>query len=107
WSVLNEAFRPANLSLISEVVDPGQRRTAFALNRLAINLGMSIGPVAGGFLSLLNFSLLFYVDAFTAIAAGLYLIFIKFKPAPRIIHQADASDLRFAVLKDKNFLFFL
>ncbi|RPI71144.1 MAG: MFS transporter [Ignavibacteriales bacterium] len=107
WSVLNEAFRPANLSLISEVVDPAQRRTAFALNRLAINLGMSIGPVAGGFLSLINFSLLFYVDAFTAIAAGVYLIYIKFNPPPKIIYKVDERDLRFVVLKDKNFLFFL
>ncbi|MCJ7555184.1 MAG: MFS transporter, partial [Ignavibacteriaceae bacterium] len=44
-SIVNEAFRPANLSLISEIVTPSQRRISFALNRLGINIGMSIGPV--------------------------------------------------------------
>ncbi len=62
WAIVNESFRPANLSLISEIVPADQRKPAFALYRLAINLGMSIGPVVGGFLSVINFSYLFYVD---------------------------------------------
>lgn len=80
WSIINESFRPANLSFISKEVLPEQRKTAFALNRLAINLGMSIGPVAGGFLAALNFSLLFYVDGLTSLIAGLFLIFSHVKP---------------------------
>ncbi len=108
WSVINESFRPANMSLISEVVNPSQRRTAFALNRLAINIGMSIGPVLGGFLSLIDFSFLFYVDAVTAISAGLFLTFKQFN-----FHKHDDStqgevkELHFSVLKDKSFLLFL
>ena len=74
-SIISEAFRPANLSLISEIVNPNQRRPAYALNRLAINIGMSIGPVVGGFLALINFHILFYVDGITSILAGLFLIF--------------------------------
>ncbi len=50
-AAVNESFRPANLSMITEIVTPSQRRMAFALNRLAINAGMSIGPVIGGFLT--------------------------------------------------------
>jgi len=109
WSVINEAFRPANMSLISEVTDSSQRRTAFALNRLAINLGMSIGPVAGGFLSLIDFSLLFYVDGFTALAAGLYLTFAKLnlKSPESYASHAEKTEIKFSVLKDKIFLFFL
>lgn len=73
-SVISEAFRPANLSLISDIVDSKMRRPAFALNRLAINAGMSIGPVAGGFLALLNFHYIFYVDGITSIISGIFLI---------------------------------
>ncbi|MCC6254247.1 MAG: MFS transporter, partial [Ignavibacteriaceae bacterium] len=58
-AAVNEAFRPANLSMISELVAPHQRRIAFALNRLAINAGMSIGPVIGGFLTLIDYHYLF------------------------------------------------
>lgn len=73
WSVIGEAFRPANLSLISTEAQPDQRKIAFALNRLAINAGMSIGPVAGGFLSVISFHLLFYVDGITSILAAVFL----------------------------------
>ena len=75
WSVINEAFRPALLSLVSEVVPPAQRRSAYAVIRLAANLGMSIGPVIGGLLVLINFNLIFIADGVTTILAGIFLIF--------------------------------
>jgi MFS family permease len=109
WSVINESFRPANMSFISEATDTSQRRTAFALNRLAINLGMSIGPVAGGFLSLIDFSLLFYANAFSAIAAGIYLTFAKInlKKDESNPIKTEEPEIKLSVLKDKVFLFFL
>ncbi len=79
WSVIGEAFRPANLSLLSTEADPNQLKTSFALNRLAINLGMSIGPVAGGFLSSISFHLLFYIDGITSILAAVFLSISHFK----------------------------
>ncbi len=75
-SILSEAFRPASMSFLSEQGEPEQRKTIFALYRLAINLGMSIGPVVGGILTTINFSLLFYVDGVTTLAAGLYIAFV-------------------------------
>lgn len=107
WSVIMEAFRPANLALISEVVGTGQRRTAFALNRLAINLGMSIGPVAGGFLSMVSFSLLFYVDAVTSILAGIYLSLTKLTSVIETVKKELSSEKNISLFKDKSFLFFL
>jgi len=74
WSILNEAFRPANLVLLSALTSTEQRRIGFALNRLAINLGMSIGPALGGFLILYNYSLLFYFDGAAHLLSFLFLI---------------------------------
>lgn len=74
-SIISEAFRPANLSVISHIVKKEQRRTGYALNRLAINLGMSVGPVIGGILAAINFSMLFFIDGLTSIIAGIFLIF--------------------------------
>lgn len=110
-AVISEAFRPANLSLITEVVPAVQRRTAFALNRLAINLGMSIGPVVGGLLTLINFSIIFYVDGITSIIAGLFLIFSKWEK----INEPEASNIQsgsgevkhLSALKDKHLIYFL
>src|SRR5690606_32582739 len=94
-------------ALISEVVGTGQRRTAFALNRLAINLGMSIGPVAGGFLSMVSFSLLFYVDAVTSILAGIYLSLTKLTSVIETVKKELSSEKNISLFKDKSFLFFL
>ena len=110
-AVINEAFRPANLSLISEVVTPAQRRTAFALNRLAINLGMSIGPVVGGLLTLINFSIIFYVDGVTSLIAAIFLVASKWEKIEEpedsgaLIDNGEAKHL--GALRDKNLVFFL
>ena len=74
WAVVGEALRPASMAIISDVATPEQRKTAFALNRLAINLGMSVGPVVGGFLAEASFKAIFFVDGATSIAAGLILV---------------------------------
>lgn len=115
WSVIGEAFRPANLALISYEAEPEQRKTAFALNRLAINLGMSIGPVAGGFLSAVDFDLLFYVDGVTSILAGIFLMISRFDKHEANIKQQDSIHIDAkpalvnsqSILKDKLFLFFM
>ena len=74
WAVISEAFRPASLVTITELVTPSQRKMAFSVNRLAINLGMSIGPALGGVLIIVSYPLLFVVDSVTSIAAGVVLV---------------------------------
>jgi predicted MFS family arabinose efflux permease len=73
WAGCAEMYRPASLAAITHVVAPGERRQAFALNRLAINLGMSIGPALGGFLATVSFRAMFAVDAVTSLIAGAVL----------------------------------
>lgn len=115
WSVINESFRPANLSFISKEVLPEQRKTSFALNRLAINLGMSIGPVVGGFLAALNFSFLFYVDGITSLIAGTFLILSHIRPEKetRAIKEklteteSVSSAKHHSVFRDKKFLIYM
>jgi MFS family permease len=109
-AAVNEAFRPANLSMITEIIAPSQRRMAFAINRLAINAGMSIGPVVGGFLTLIDYHYLFYANAVASIAAGIYLSSTKWSSltAEKIEEVSiEKPKLRFEVLSDKTFLFFL
>ncbi|HVG20827.1 MAG TPA: MFS transporter [Blastocatellia bacterium] len=95
WAISNEAFRPANMASIMSFVAPDQRKAAFALNRLAINLGMSVGPAVGGFIIMASFNALFFVDAATSILAGLILTFTTWRtnitPAPRATVSADSA----------------
>src|SRR5262249_53870627 len=69
-SVLGEAFRPANLTIFGDLVRPDQRKAGFALNRLAINLGMSVGPAVGGFRPASSLAWRFLVHGRTALPAG-------------------------------------
>jgi predicted MFS family arabinose efflux permease len=71
--MFSEAFRPANATALSTIAGPSNRVRAFTLYRLAINLGMSIGPVIGGFLAEHDYRWLFRVDGGTCLAAAAML----------------------------------
>ena len=75
WAASSELFRPASLAAITHVATAAQRKPAYALNRLAINLGMSIGPALGGFLAIVSFRSMFVVDGGTTVLAALVLMF--------------------------------
>ncbi len=74
WAVVSELFRPASLTAIASAVGAEKRKTAFAVNRLAINLGMSIGPALGGLLATFSYAALFVVDGLTSLAAAAILV---------------------------------
>jgi predicted MFS family arabinose efflux permease len=114
WAISNEAFRPANMASLSSLVAPEQRKAAFALSRLAINLGMSIGPAIGGFLIMASPRALFYVDGATSIIAGLVLVFTtlraKVEQAPyerTSTHVPEPPKERLRLLADRGLLYFL
>ncbi len=54
-STVGESFRPANASAIAFYSDVNNRTRSYSLSRLAINLGFSIGPAVGGFLSAISY----------------------------------------------------
>ena len=70
WAVCNDSARPATMAALTGAASPEQRKVAIAVNRLGVNLGMSIGPAIGGFLALVSFKLLFVVDGLTSLAAA-------------------------------------
>jgi predicted MFS family arabinose efflux permease len=87
-SLVGEVFRPANFSALAAASGPGERARSFALLRLAVNAGMSVGPTVGGFLAAIDYSWLFVADGITSIlAAG--LLFVAFPgrlDAPPTVH---------------------
>jgi predicted MFS family arabinose efflux permease len=111
WAGCAEMFRPANLAAITHVVAPEQRRQAFALNRLAINLGMSIGPALGGFLATVSFRAMFTVDAVTTLIAGAVLALTPWRAFSGV--NSEAANRRgktigpATILHDTLFLVFL
>jgi len=107
-AIAGEAFRPASLSVISHLATPDQRKPAFALQRLAINLGMSIGPALGGFLAAVSWPALFLVDGATSLLAVLTLVLFFPKDVTfSSTGPASAEPSRREGLRDGPFVFFL
>jgi len=74
-SATADQFRPANMASVPWFSKLENRTRSIALLRLAINLGISIGPAVGGFLVVkLGYGSLFWVDGLTCIAAGIFLL---------------------------------
>jgi len=66
---------PANATSMSRICPPELRVKGFALNRLANNLGATIGPAVGGVLALRDYRLLFWADGLTSlVAAGVFAL---------------------------------
>lgn len=75
--VFAQIYRPATGAILLDVVPDDRRTTAFAVYRLAINLGMAAGPVVGGVISSHSYTWLFLGDAFSSLAyCGIALIML-------------------------------
>lgn len=69
-----DMFRPANAKAIATYSTKENRTRSFSIVRLAINLGFSIGPAAGGFIAMfIGYRWLFVIDAFSSFATALML----------------------------------
>ena len=92
-SVTVECLRPANTASVALYARPENVTRSFSLNRMAVNLGFSIGPALGGLLASIAYEWLFIADGVTCIAAGLFFYFYfrgkrRNPPAP----AAEATD---------------
>ena len=105
---INEAFRPANSTAVAFYSKPENRTRSYALNRLAINIGWALGSSIGGVLADINYTLLFYVDGITNIAAAV-LIWLFLKPVNyKEENEKHKEPVKLmSAYKDKTYLFFI
>lgn len=90
-STISDTFRPANSVAITKYAKPENITKAFSLNRMAINLGFSIGPALGGILSGISYNFLFVVNSIGAVIAGIiYIIF--FRKRNKIFREKKKSE---------------
>jgi MFS family permease len=111
WAVIAEAVRPASLAALTASAPAEQRQAAFALNRLAINLGMSVGPAVGGFLAMAAFPLLFVVDGLTSVAAALLLTVFLSRRRRSVAWRTEAVQMvlprKAGIVENRQMLAFL
>jgi len=108
---VNESFRPANTAAIAANSNSETRTRSFALIRLAMNLGWSIGTTIGGFVCHINYKLLFLVDGCTSLAAGIAFLFLKFSETKIVHHHNTPKNIvetkDISPYRNKPFVYFI
>jgi MFS family permease len=106
-----EASRPASSVLLVALVPQDRQVMGFAIQRLAVNLGVTLGPLLGLLLIRSSYELLFYADAFTSLVFGVMAAALLPRQSPRTEAGPDADpDSRSGygtVLRDGRFVLFL
>ncbi len=106
WALAGEGFRPASMAILTDLAPEDRRKAVFSLNRLAINLGMSMGPALGGLLAQRSFHTLFWADGATSLAAALVLgLAIRRDPSRRTAEHPPRHP--FTALADRRLSLFL
>ena len=112
FTLLGDAFRPANQAAIAHYSQPETRTRAFSFNRLAINLGWAVGGGLGGWLASIDYSLLFWADGLTCLAAGVVLWLFLPVPSdqsapPNEPGTAETGLVRWSPYRDTLFIAFV
>jgi len=110
-TVVLDAFRPAAFASISVYSRLENRTRSLSLLRLAVNLGVAIGPAAGGLLAAsIGYKWLFIIDGATCmLAAILFRVFLENKKEEQPETTSDGVPIDFSasVYSDRIYLIFL
>jgi MFS family permease len=98
------SFWPSQSSMLTGLAPPTARHSAFALQRLTMNLGVALGGLTGGLIARVahpgSFTVLFLLDAVTFVA---YSFVVATLPSPS--RPAERTTGRYAdVVKDRPFM---
>ncbi len=74
WGATFGIYRPASQTLTSFLSPPGEQKITFSVMRLSSNLGMSMGPLLGGFLVAKSFSSIFIVNGTSNLIATIIIL---------------------------------
>lgn len=106
--LLGDMAQPASKALITDLVPPPLRPTAFSLWRVATNAGWAGGLALGGLLATRSFDLMFIGDAATSLLfAALALAFLPQGTRSRRADEVHLPSVPRAILADRGFLVFL
>ena len=98
-----EFYRPACSALLTDLVPPHQRVTAFAAYRMSFNAGWAFGPATAGFLASKGFFWLFVGDAATSVLFGLVALFALPRDTPCQRQENSWTETLRAIRQDRRF----
>src|SRR5581483_3317880 len=106
WGLGSGSFWPAQSALLAGLAPPHRRAPAYALQRLAMNVGVALGGVVAGLIASVrdpgSFTVLFAVDCATFVA---YMAVLSLVRSPRLHEERLGGSWR-AVARDRVFTAF-
>ncbi len=109
YGIFIPVFNVGGNAVIADIVDEKQRDGAYALIRMAQNVGVAIGPAIGGFLIVSSYGLTYYITAAVNITLAVLIIFFLAETLPAHKRQGDErkpSGGYVKLLRDRPFLLF-
>ena len=105
-SFFSEAFRPANFTAVAHYAAEGTITRSYSLNRLAVNIGWSVGISLAGIIASINYKLLFIVEGGVSIIVG--LLILSFLPQVKdFIKKAKENASNMVILKPWEDIFYV
>ncbi|MCX6566667.1 MAG: MFS transporter [Candidatus Aminicenantes bacterium] len=108
YGIVSAAIFPANDTAMTRICSGNMLTKGFALRRLSANLGITFGPVIGGFLILLDYRWLFWADGLTTLASAVVIAaLMKSIPAGAGTGPGGGSRPARSPWRDRPFLAFM
>ncbi len=110
-----QSYRPAAAVLLSDLMPDDMRVMGFSMMRIALNIGAVLSPLIAAGLILLDWNLLLWFDAATALVYAILARWLLPDPrtgrgAPGAVVQGGKTGIRMGygiLLRDRRFWFFL
>jgi MFS family permease len=108
WGALGPLYRVGADAMVADLTEPERRASAYSLLRTAGNLGFSIGPAIGGFITSASYAVAFYLaSGVQATFAALVGLGTRETLPSRVQAQVGARSSGLGpVLRDRRFLAF-
>jgi MFS family permease len=86
------AVQPANSAMVADLTDSTNRKAAFSLLYLGINIGFSVGPILAAFLYRNYFSLTFIGNSVAILLTLFLVIFFVDETKPNNLEEEEVSE---------------
>ena len=106
--MVNPLYRIGADAMMADMIEPERRPEAYSLMRMGSNLGISLGPMLGGFIVVASYSTAFLIAASGLIFYGILLFFLAKETLSRdgFTQRVEAPGGYGPVVKDRFFLSF-